>query len=325
MGNIDHLVTKRIDPQLRDIELPLTGTYYPAGFRLNIATNSRDVLEAAEESWDHWRQEFEREPLEFHVIVEPHGELAPQPTFRMQRHLLSIVSDGHNYAIGDPHSWFGSIWISEKTAAEHAWLRWFYVESMAYLMLAQRYVVPLHTACVARNSAGILLCGESGAGKSTLSFACARAGWTYLSDDCTWLLAESKDRIAIGRPHQMRFRDDGPRIFPELEGYDTSARPQGKLTIEVPMSAFPEIRTASRCPVGGLVFLDRRSGGRPRYETIPSDEAIDRMLCDLPTYGPEVDAMHERAVRSLHGLPAWRLHYESLGDGVALLQELFRS
>jgi hypothetical protein len=323
MGIIDNLVMKRFDPQLRDLELPLTGTYFPAGFRLNIATNSRDVLEAAEESWRLSRHEFEGEPLEFRVVVEPAGELAPQPTFRMQRHLLSIVSDSHNYAIGDPQAWFVAVWISAKTAADHAWLRWFYVESLAYLLLAQRYVVPLHAACVARDGAGILLCGESGAGKSTFSFACARAGWTYLSDDCTWLLAESKDRIAIGRPHQMRFRDDSPRIFPELEGYRTSARPNGKLTIEVPMAAFPQIQTASRCPIGGLVFLDRRGGGRPRCESLPPGEAIDRLLCDLPTYGAEVDAMHERAIRSLQGLPAWCLHYESLEDGIRLLQELF--
>jgi hypothetical protein len=315
---------KRFDPQLRDIELPLTGTYYPAGFRLNIATNSRDVLDAAEESWGLYRQEFECEPLEFRVVVQPPGDLAPQPTFRMQRHLSSVVSDAHNYAICDTQAWFVSIWTSEKTAADHTWLRWFYLESLAYLLLAQRYVVPVHAACVAWDGAGILLCGESGAGKSTLSFACARAGWIYLSDDCTWLLAESKDRIAIGKPHQIRFRDDGPRFFPELEGFATSARPNGKLTIEVPMAAFPQIRTVSRCPIGGLVFLDRRSGGHPRRESIPSGEAMDRLLCDLPTYGPEVDVMHERAVRSLQGLPAWLLHYESLEDGIGLLQEIFR-
>jgi hypothetical protein len=319
---MNNLAMKRCDPQLRDIPLPLTGTYFPAGFRLNIATNSRDVLEAAEESWGLNRQEFASEPLEFRIVVQPAGELAQQPTFRMQRHLCSIVSDAHNYAVGDPQAWFASIWISEKTAADHAWLRWFYVESLAYLMLALRYVVPLHAACVARDGSGILLCGESGAGKSTFSFACARAGWTYLSDDCTWLLAESKDRIALGRPHQMRLRDDGPLLFPELESYPTSARPSGKLTIEVPTAAFPQIQTASRCLIGGLVFLDRR-GGAPRRETIPSSEAVDRLLCDLPTYGPEVDAMHERAVRSLQGLPAWLLHYESLEDGIRLLQELF--
>ena len=47
MGTMNSLVMKRIDPQLGDIELPFTGAYFPAGFRLNIATNSRHVLDAA--------------------------------------------------------------------------------------------------------------------------------------------------------------------------------------------------------------------------------------------------------------------------------------
>ncbi|HXB70016.1 MAG TPA: hypothetical protein VNY05_17315 [Candidatus Acidoferrales bacterium] len=50
---------KRCDPLLSDIDLPLTGTFFPAGFRLNLATNSRDVLEAAAECRRHYQPEFE--------------------------------------------------------------------------------------------------------------------------------------------------------------------------------------------------------------------------------------------------------------------------
>ena len=124
------------------------------------------------------------------------ASLRAEPTFRKQGHLLSFVSDAHNFAAGDRLTLSASFHLSDATAADHAWLRWFYLESMAYMLLTQRYVVSLHAACVASRGAGILLCGKSGAGKSTLSFACARAGFTYVSDDCTWLLAGSEDRIA---------------------------------------------------------------------------------------------------------------------------------
>ena len=91
---VESLGTKRFDPYLRDLDLPLRATFFPVGFRLNIATNSRDVLEAAAESWSHWRrQEFEGGPLEFRVVVHPEGELAREPVFRMQGHLTSVVSD----------------------------------------------------------------------------------------------------------------------------------------------------------------------------------------------------------------------------------------
>jgi hypothetical protein len=319
---VESLGVRRSDPILSGIDLPLTGSYYPAGFRVNIATNSRDVLEAAEESWRQYKPEFDCQPLEFRVVVQPRGALAPEPTFRIQRHLCSVVSDGDNYAIGDSQAWFACFFLSENTAADHAWLRWHYVEAMAYLLLALRYVVPIHAACVAKNGAGILLCGESGTGKSTLSFACAHAGWTFLSDDCTWLLADSEDRVALGRPYQARFRDKAPSVFPELAGYASSARPKGKLTLEVPLSDFPQIRTASRCPIRALVFLDRRIGVRPRAARLPPGEAVDLLLRDMAAYGPEVDAMHERAIGRLRDLPAWRLHYESLDEALRLLSEV---
>jgi len=314
--------TVRIDPLLCDVDLAFSGTFHPAGFPLHIATNSRHVLEAAVESWAPFGREFDTPPMEFRVVVEAAGELAAEPTFRKQRHLLSFVSDAHNFACGDCHTLLASFHLTEKTAADHRWLRWFYLEAMAYMLLTQRYVVSLHAACVASNGAGILLCGTSAAGKSTLSFACARAGFTYVSDDCTWLLTGSEDRLAIGRPHLMRFRHDAVRHFPELAGYLASAHPNGKLSIEVPTDLFPSVRTASRCPVRCLVFLDRHSDGPARIAPLRSWEVVEWLLADLPSYGAEVNAAHERTIHSLAVLPAWQLRYRALEDAVRLLSEI---
>jgi hypothetical protein len=322
MGNLVTVTGKRFDPLLRDLELEYKGTYYPVGFPLHIATNSQHVLEAAAESWSHWRQEFDVEPITFRVVIERDGELAGKPTFRMQGHLLEVVSDANNFANADTRSLFASFHLSEKTAADHPWMRWFYTESMAYFLLTQRYVVGIHAGCVARRGKGLLLCGCSGSGKSTLSFACARAGWTYVADDCTWLLADSTDRVAIGKPHQVRFRDDAPEHFPELAGYVARTRPNGKLSIEAPTSWFPGIETAARCATGGLVFLDRESGGAPRLEPMAPAEAIESLIANLPSYGEDVNAMHERTVQGLTGVPAWRMHYRSLDEALRLLSEI---
>ena len=189
-------------------------------------------------------------------------------------------------------------------------------------MLTQRYVVSLHAACVARDGAGILLCGKSGCSKSTLSFACARAGFTYVSDDCTWLLLDSEDRQAIGKPHQFRFRHDVARHFPELEGYAASAHPNGKLSIEVPASLFPAVRTQRRCSIHSLVFLDRESDGPARVERIRPEDAVTALLADLPSYGAEVNAMHEKTIHHLATLPAWHLRYRALDDALRLLNDL---
>jgi hypothetical protein len=316
----DALGIVRPDPLLCHVDLPLRRAYQPVGFRLHLATNSRDVIDAADECWRDYEPEFACEPMELRVVVEAEGGLASEPSFRLQRNLLSIVSDAHNFAVVDFSTQLACIYVSKETAADHNLLRWFFLESIAYVLLAQRYLAPLHAASIARHGTGVLLCGASGAGKSTLAFAAACAGWTFLSDDCTWLLASGSDATAVGRPHQVRFRDDAPGLFPRLAGYAVRERPNGKIGIEVPTRAFPEIRTALRCRVGGLACLDRRQGARPAMERVEPAE-VARQLLNSCSYGAEVDAMHERATRRLLDLPACRLQYESLEDGLRLLSE----
>ena len=90
-------------------------------------------------------------------------------THHAQGHLYAVVGDVHNFAVLDLRGLAASMFVSLRTAADHSWLRWFFVESLAYTLLAQRYVVPVHAACIARDGAGLLLCGSSAAGKSTLA------------------------------------------------------------------------------------------------------------------------------------------------------------
>jgi hypothetical protein len=319
MVNLVSVPLRQSDPMLRDIALPHRATFYPAGFPLDLATNSPDVIAAADESWRYWQREYDVAPLRFRVVVEEDGNLAAPPAVRMDEHLVHYVSDTRNFAAADVRALFAGIHVSPKTAADHPWLRWFFVEAMAYVLLSQRYVAAVHAGCVARHGDGLLLCGPSGAGKSTLAFACARAGWTYVSDDCTWLLARSKNRVAIGRPHQLRFRDDVAQHFPELAGYVARTRPNGKLSIEVLTAEFPDVAGAQRCRIAGLIFLDRQSGGAPRVEVIDSKAAVQELIADVPSYGPEVNTMHEETIGELARVPAWRMHYQTLDEALELL------
>jgi hypothetical protein len=107
-----------------------------------------------------------------------------------------------------------------------------------------------------------------------------------------------------------------------LEGYVASHRPNGKLSIEVPISLFPSVRTAQRCEIRALVFVDRESSGAARLEPIASAAAEALLLADLPSYGTEVNLVHEATVRSLAELPAWTLHYRELDEAIALLRDL---
>ena len=292
---------------------------------MNLTTNSREVLEAAFESWGMWEAQFTAEPVDLRVTVQEEGDLALEPEFRTREHLFSVVADRHNYAVMDLDRLIGHAYVSRKTAADHAWFRWYFLDTMGLFLISQRHVAAVHAACVAREGAGILLGGESYAGKSTLAWACARAGWTYVGDDSTWLTAEGTGREVLGRPHSVRFRHDAPLLFPELSGYLSRVRPNGKLSIEVLTSEFSNIRTASRCEALALVFLDRSGRGTPGFERVPARDAVDELLGSTPLYRPQLRRRHHALIkRLLRQAPAWRMRYKSLEEGIALLGELHR-
>jgi hypothetical protein len=308
---------------LQDVELSLREVYYPLGFRLNLVTNSREVLAAAAESWGVYAgPEFPAPPLSIRVIVREEGGVTSAPVYRAQGPLLAIISDAHNLAVYDARTMSGFCIVSAGTAADHLAFRFHYLEGMVYSLLAHRYLVPLHAACIARDGAGVLLCGPSGAGKSTLAYGCARAGWTYVADDCTWMLPDAGAREAIGRAHMIRFREDAPALFPELGPYAVGTRPNGKLTMEVPLADFPEIRTSRRCEISRMVILDRRPGGARALERMASEELVEQLLADIPSYGEEVNAVFERTLRRLAEVPAYRMRYELLDDAVELLEQV---
>jgi hypothetical protein len=52
------------------------------------------------------------------------------------------------------------------------------------------------------------------------------------------------------------------------------------------------------------------------------DEALGRMLDDMPSYGPEVNAMHERALHGLESVPVFRLRYSDLAEALGALEQL---
>src|SRR5215475_10497912 len=137
VGTLDNLVGRQMVRHQIDClglrtELPLTATYFPLGFRADFATNSRDVLNACDESWKHWEARYACEPLRLRVLVHPEGPLAAQPVHRMQGHLYSVIADPYNFAHVDAASQFAFVEVSQATASDHVWLRWFFTESLVY-------------------------------------------------------------------------------------------------------------------------------------------------------------------------------------------------
>jgi hypothetical protein len=312
------------DPVLSAVELPLRRTFYPLGYPLVLETNSHDVLQAAEESWGAFERMFDTDPV--HVclgVAEGDSESpAPAPVIRAREHLMSIVADPENFMLCDFDRGFAFGWVTPGTAADRPLLRYQFLAAGGTTLAQQRAFAPLHGALVVRNQTGVLLCGDSRAGKSTLAYACARAGWSYVSDDGTFLVRDRDDRYAIGDPHGIRFRTDAPRLFPELSGHLPRVRPNGKLAIEV-CTRDLGISTAPGCIVHHVVFLDREHHlehlGPASVHHCPADRALEYWAQYTILGSGDIRAAQRRCHERLLRGGLWRMQYSCLDDAITRL------
>lgn len=321
-------VASDIDPLLAAVEMPFWGVYYPFGFPARIETNSRSVLMAAEANWARGKLRFEEPPVLLRVVVSdgPARECPDKPVYRAQRNLLHLVADRENFGCCDLDRGFGAAWLNSTVAAETDYLRYCFLEGMAASMIESLYLVSLHAACVARDGSGVLLSGDSGAGKSSLAYACARRGWTYVSDDCSSMVRRMNTRSVIGAPDIVRFRENASTLFPEIGGRKPRIHANGDPSIEIRTSEFPGIETAFESAVDHIVFLNRgpQHGAGAQLVARPREEA--RRQLNPVVWPAELASSAEReaAVERMLSAGIYELRYRDLDPAVERLEELAR-
>jgi hypothetical protein len=310
------------DPLQITAPMPYTAEYYPLGFPLRLETNAGEILEAAAESWGCFSAAFAAPPIEVRVLVETGkaeaGEAPPEPPlFRAGRHLITITG-GENFAVCDHERSFAFCRLNRAAAADRDFVRYYFLEAIALFILTQLQVTPVHAACIARGESGLLLCGDSGEGKSTLAYACARSGWTYISDNESWLW-RGDSRTVLGNPTRIRMRERAVELFGELAGRP-SVEFNGKRSIVLDTAG---MRTAFACAPRRILFLER--GAETGFEEMTAGEAVERLLDGIIIYSPPVREQHrESLARFCAQAPAARFRYRGLEDGLAALATLAR-
>lgn len=311
------------DPVLSSFDLPLRARFYPFGFPLDLATNSDHVMAAAVEGWGRFAPQFDAAPARLHLAVAPGtgATLAPQSMVRSREHLMFYLANSENFMVCDFKQNFGFGWATESIAADHAVIRYRFLTAGGLTLIEQQSGASLHCGLVVRNGSGVALMGDTCAGKSTLSYACARAGWSFVSDDGALVVRDRSDRYAMGDPYALRLRKDAGRFFPELRDRVPVTRGNGKMGIEIFTSELP-IQCTPGCSIDHVVFLHRNEPGPARIRRYPKDEALD--WCGrYVTFGtPEVRESQLRCYQRLLSAGIWEMYYSDLDDAVARLEQL---
>jgi hypothetical protein len=314
------------DPIGCDFKLPLKSLFHPLGFPVEIATNCMEVLAAANQNWKLFHEGFVVPPVQLRIAVskEHTNRCPPPPTCRGQRNLVMFVASAHDFAVCDLSTGFASCWLAESTVGSGAYVRYHFLDAMALLLIEALYLTPIHAACVSREGRGLLLCGESGAGKSSLSYACARRGWTFISDDASFLVRGGKGNVIVGNPYHLHFRESATELFAELKSHDLTARINGEIAIELATANLPQMSTALQSPVDFLIFLNRLPSGPPSLRPFPKERAsavLEQVIC----YGEQqVRDAQKSALRDLLCAPVLELQYSDLDSAVDCLEALVR-
>jgi hypothetical protein len=276
------------DPAFAQFKMPLRETFYPLGFPLQIETNSEEVLNSAAASWQGFVQLFDTRPIRVRVGVTKgrSSGCPPTPVSRVQQYIASNVADSENFSVVDFSQGFACIWLTEAAVAHRGYLRYFFLESTALCILATSYATAIHAACVEHEGCGILLCGDSGAGKSSLSYACARAGWTYVTDDASYLVNNRTDRLVVGNCNQARFRPSAMELFSELTGEEIVQRAQiGKPSIELNIQPLRSISVSFTSHINCVVYINRHNVKCQELVEFPTNVArysMQQVLFSMP-------------------------------------------
>ena len=307
---------------LQSILTALDATFHPLGFSVRISTNFRAVLDAAHAEWDPWQPAFSEPPIAIHVDVKGTStERPPASTFHAEGPIFEVISDSSNRARGDTRAGIATADLSPGAIESGEWLQYHFLDALVFQLITSPHLTPIHASCVARGGRATLLAGNSLAGKSSLAYACARRGWTYISDDSSPLLRRcASERLVLGTPHSIRLRPDAPKLFPELASHPTKLRGNGKTVLAIPTRLLP-IEAAPTAPATRFILLDRRPGPA-RLAPADRSRVVDHCAQHFYHWDRSIDAAQRAAFDTmLDGMEVLSLEYSNLDDAIDLLEK----
>ncbi len=184
-----------------------------------------------------------------------------------------LVVDRKSVVVVDPAKGNADGYVSPEHI-ESSWIiahRIFYLTVIELLRCHLAYYI--HAGCVCDGEKGILICGASGGGKSTLTYALARSGFSYLSDDGVFLRRDTGGLEMFSFPEKIKLDSRSRSFFGELN--HLSGR-SGKHEIALKDTRIRRFSVSAR-PVA-LIFPVRSRGPKSEIRPVPRHEALVRVL-----------------------------------------------
>ncbi len=319
---------------LEQIEPTHQRLYFPMGEPLLFQTNSRVLLQAADDAFGRFAQRSGEgsAPLVLRCFVhdgEPDLERQyaverPRPIYRTQGHLFYISAGAGNTVAADLTQGYAFGFLTPQIASDLAFVRYVFLQGMAFAMLSTaRRFVGVHAACVVKEGVSFILQGSSGAGKSTTAFACARRGYQVLAEDGLLIRMRPEGARLWGAPWKLHLLPESKRFFPELEHERPKLQINGEWKLELDLDALIPGSTTTDAGPGLVLFLERElAPGATRIEPVPLAEALDEFHLVWPWSMGWTEEMEQQLADLLEG-KTYRLHVNgSPNQVVDLLDEL---
>lgn len=276
--------------KLTEDSLPLKARFLVAGSIWEVKSNSSEILQAMEETFTQ-SGAAEQADLHLQFYVDSAAESAPlwaQPHFRALDHLYYATYGPCDSMLVDQiaRRVIGS--FSPALARDLRYWKQTLLPVLLGIASASAGVTPVHCACVVKGEAGLLLGGESGAGKSTLALSLSRKGFSYLSDDCTYLSRTDTGVRAWGLPTPVKLLPDAVSHFPELVSHEPVLSLNGERAFTVDPTEVFHVQRCLSCTPRWLVFLERKVNSRPMIKPLSSRQAASRLAADLEPMPPVI-------------------------------------
>jgi len=159
----------------------------------------------------------------------------------------------------------------------------------AVFTLAQRVqgLVPLHAACVGRAGRGLLLMGGSGAGKSTLALHCLLAGFEFVSEDSTFVAADSMSATGVAnflhlRANSLKYLRPGAAAA-MIRKSPVIRRRSGVEKFEVDLRRTGYRLAAAPLKLDALIFISKEPAGtRTLLEPLRRSRVLEYLVASQP-------------------------------------------